>query len=538
MAGTHCRARGGFFFAVMALAMLSLVLMTVQVWVKTFEQSDYRASQRFKGEAMRSILASLSDKSLSDFANASAFFATYKMANYTSYLGNGFDHLESGDAYNPYTGRVEKTAIELMVNGSSEPSAGNPINYSEEEKGAYTLAAWQNRTDSAANAMGFDIEFSGAKNIRYYQIDPWTVGVSFELEMNITDSEGTMRQQKKMKAESSFPISGFLDPMITRSDMANRGMERAAATEKQVFKLGMYNVPQDVKPEMADSAGKEGNGWFFGPIMEEYPNVENGFQNLKQYVLVHGYDENLSVYADSYGAVIVTNQPRTVRIGCVERQADCLNCMEREAGGPGCPPAGEWHLFPNNNAVGVPVVVASSEWDINEVMRVTREMEGGPLTEQYVLIDNSYENPEDKMRPDSYHRIWDITRLRDMAICGFYVHGGRGPSFFQRMLANAESIPNPALGIESFVVGKWAGGADDQGGDGSSRLDWEFYGGNVPWDVARIKGMMGCKSKEMCSGEDALEMGAGHFRLSKDASEDYLARDISCSAAGPIAPCD
>ena len=43
----------GFFFAVMALAILSLVLASVQVWVAAFEQSDYRASQRFKGEAMR-----------------------------------------------------------------------------------------------------------------------------------------------------------------------------------------------------------------------------------------------------------------------------------------------------------------------------------------------------------------------------------------------------------------------------------------------------------------------------------------------------
>ena len=82
-------ARSGFFFAVMALAMLSLVLMTVQVWVKTFEQSDYNASQRFKGEAMRSVLASLSDQTLTDFANASAFYATYKLVNYTSSQGLG-----------------------------------------------------------------------------------------------------------------------------------------------------------------------------------------------------------------------------------------------------------------------------------------------------------------------------------------------------------------------------------------------------------------------------------------------------------------
>ena len=553
MMKTTKRTRGGFFFAVMALAMLSLVLMTVQIWVKTFEQSDYRASQRFKGEAVRSILASLSDRTLTDFANASAFYATYKLVNHTSNLGQGLLPVPGSDeTNNTNTGRVETTAIGLMINGSSPSNWVPGLEYSTDEKNAYTLDGWQNKTDAAANAMGFDIQFSDARNFRYYQIDPWTVGVSFDLEMNITDAEGTMRQNKTMHAKSNFSISGFLDPMITRKDMEHRpAVGRDLATEKQIFKLDEYNVPADVRPTMAKSAGVEGNGWFFGPITELTPDEINPLDtgtgkvtlaNLKQYVLVHPYNEsNISIegFADSYGAVIVTTEPVLVKAlenGCnVTKQTQCLNCMKRvETNLPNCKDRG-WEPFsPGNNPVNVPVIVATN-WDTTNVTPVTTAQTGGPVTDHFVLIDNEKESRDDKMV--GYHRVWDMTRLRDMAICGFYVKG-HGPSFFQRMLADTGTlVQNQYFGIESFVVGQWAGGAIDQGSDGYSRLDWEFYGAGHTGNDAKIKGMMGCKSKEMCQGTNATKIGVGHFRLSDNATARYGSTDISCKAISS-SPCD
>jgi len=556
LAQRHKNTRGGFFFAVMALAILSLVLLTVQLWVKTFEQSDYRASQRFKAEAMRSILSTVSDESLSQFANASAFYATYRLANYTSDQNNGLAGTASAmhNANNPNTGMVEKTVFELMQNGISRPDANSEIIYTPDENASYTIGAWQGKIDAAANAMGFDLQFSDVKNFDYWQIDPWTVGVKFEFGMNITDREGTMRQNRTMRAESNFSISGFLDPSITRNDMAHRTVARDVATEKQVFKFEKYSTPSDVAPWMVDSTeslgngrGPEGYGWFFGPVIEKYPEVTAADVNLKQYVLVHSWDANLSSYADNYGAVVVTTQPVVVTQGCQEIQTQCLNCMKRDISGPGCPPSGDpdWYLFPpNNNPVSVPVIVAGGDFSANykKVMDVTRKQDGVDVTEKYLLIDNRRDTPSEKMA-DGYHRIWDITKLRDMAICGFYVQG-KGPSFFQRMLANSQTMPNPVLGIESFVVGKWAGGAEDTFGnyaaDLYSRLDWEFYTKKAGNDVSRVKGMMGCKGKDMCTigNRDAIKFGVGKFRLSDDAAQRYGVAAIGCKTSGQAASCD
>ncbi|MFA5929353.1 MAG: hypothetical protein WC861_00560 [Candidatus Micrarchaeia archaeon] len=568
MEKTTKRAMGGFFFAVMALAMLALVLMTVQVWVMSFEQSDYRASQRFKGEAVRSILTSLSDRTLADFANASAFYATYRLVNYTSDWNSGLGGtmVPSGDPDNPKTWMVNQTIFELMLNGESEPNAGRPVEYSSEENSSYTIRGWQGKLNAAANAMGFGINFSGVRNFSYRQIDAWTVGVSFDMDMNITDMEGTMRQNRAMHAESNFSISGFLDPMITRNDMGRTGGDWDLATKKQIFKLDEYNVPSDVAPVLkhdtistGDGAGPEGNGWFFGPItsqtLDELPQSPGTFgasiDNLKQYVLVHSYNttnSSLASIANSYGAVIVTTTPVPVRSvdanGCnVTTQTQCLNCMRKtEAGGPGCAETA-WSTFsPGNNPVNVPVIVVNG-WNTDNITSVARADVGNiDVVDHYVLIDNEYENRDHKR--EGYHRVWDITRLRDMAICGFYVKG-EGPSFFQRMLAGAESIPNPQLGIEGFVVGRWAGGADDPEGDYAadldSRLDWEFYDTDHGNDV-KIKGMMGCKSKEMCAGtganSNATTLGVGHFRLTGISATRYNVTGISSSNAAQHAPCE
>jgi len=560
--------RSGFFFSVMALAILSLVLLTVQVWVTTFEQSDYRASQRFKGEAVRPLIAAVSDQTLSQFANASAFYATYKLANHTSYINNGLGSAAGSDqANNPGTGNVETVARQLMLEGNSSTGATSTIQYSPDEIGAYTLSGWQAKIGSAASAMGFRINFSSVKNFRYWQIDPWTVGVRFELGMNITDKEGTMRQNKTMKASANFSISGFMDPMISRSDMEHRpSMDRA---EKQVFKLDAYNVTADVAPVKLDEnfdgngATPEGNGWFFGQAIESTPDeIATGpndpLPDLKQYVLVRAYNDSLAGYADQYGAVVVTTQPVVLAVdkpnGCVEEtQIKCLNCMKRiypqhGPAGASCPDDTGWYLFPPyNNPVTVPVIVAGGNFNANyqNMMKVYRAGEGGTTNvERYLLIDNKNDMPSGKM--EGYHRIWDITKLRDMSICGFYVKGDGGPSFFQRMLANSQYISNNNFGIESFVVGKWAGGADDTAGtyaaDLYSRLDWEFYKstGGSSINALRIKGMMGCKSEEMCkmSNTNATTVGVGKFRLSNPAINRYGLGEIACPTGGNGAQCN
>jgi hypothetical protein len=283
MAAKKSKSSRGFFFTVMALAMLSLMLLTVQVWVRTFEQQDTRAAQRFKGEAMRLSLSTLSEATVSRFANASALFATYKLANYTSFPGNELQRKNSDDPSNPHTGAVPDVIYGLMLNGSADPQGPSPpINYTVDEKESYTMASWQEKIRSAAQVMGFNASFSGMQNFSFRQVSPWEVNVYFEVEMNISDFEQTMRQSKRLKANATFSIEGITDPFIERSDASQRchvgrGQQICSDfAQRQFFRDQKYITASDLRPQLANPGGSfttpEGYGWFFGPVTENYPS--------------------------------------------------------------------------------------------------------------------------------------------------------------------------------------------------------------------------------------------------------------------------
>jgi len=533
------KGRRGFFFTVMALAILSFMLFTVQIWVRVFEQSDIRSAERFKGEAMRQVLTTLSDEALSDFAGASAYYATYRLADYSASFGLS-EANSSDNVNNPYTGVAETSLRSLILNGTTGlyPALG----YNSEENASYTFAAWQDKIQKSANLMGFNTSFSAPQNFRIQQTGPWDVRVSFKTQMNISDLEGTMRQSKQLSANASFSIKGFLDPAIKRSYMGYHPFDSPdTAPDKQIFTHASYSVRADLKP--AKWNGIRGNGWFFGPLTDLYPEEMNATElgRLKQYILVTPYDARLQASADLYGAVIVTTPPSFVTEydfpfgGClynVTTETDCINCkVSYSSSNSNC---SKQPVYINTTEQTLPTLVISS----NQTDNIHWVHRAGIVSQQYALIDNTHTRHTEQALTD-YHRLWDVTKIRDMAICGFYVHEPTAPSFFQRMLLNPFASTRQSIyGIESFVVGKWAGGKDDLIGDHPlySRLDREFFTGSFfPSQLYKIKGMMGCKSTEMCAGgagNNATQDGVGVFRLGPGAISDYGLDEIACGLPG------
>jgi hypothetical protein len=537
----------------------------VQTWTKTFEQSDARAAERFKGEAVRTVLSAISDDAVSDMLNASAFYAAYKLANYSSENGFAADCAAASDALNPCTGNVELYAKALILNGSTPASLAQGIAYSEAENNSYTIGAWRDRIAASASMLGFNVSFSEPRNFVFRQYGPWSVNASFDMDMNISDFERTMSQSKALHASASFPIDGFPDPMIARGERAINLHSDPVA--KQIWRKSDYNSPSDVRPiiladnlDPAPGFGVEGNGWFFGPITDSMPgegifepgSTEEG--KKKQYIFVSDFSSDVASVADLYGAVLLTVEPVIVSYegvppgaSCaynVTEQTRCLNCMRwGTTNDPLCDdlPA---EIYANETEVPVTVATNLSLGPANPPP-VRREGMGQATEQRFLLLDNSYNDAERKRDPGAHHRVWDITLLRDMAICGFYLHdeNAPSPSFLQRMLAGAPMdgrLVSQECGIESFVVGKWAGGALDCPNaqsscqtDPYSKLDWEFYR-HLTASVYRIKGMMGCKEEQMCTGKDAITVGTGKFRLTLDSAKRYDAKKIIFNDGQPV----
>jgi hypothetical protein len=554
----------GFIFTVLALAVLALIVLSVGIWVLSFEQKEYRQAQSFKGEAVRSILSSISDQSLTDFANASAFFAFYKLADYSAYQGGIAPNCTSAPPAtfpeNNCTANVENYAKSLMENGRLPSNIIPQLAYTPEENSSYGLGAWMDKVKRSAAVMGFNVTFSSPRNFTVKQDSPWTIRVQFNLDMNISDNEKTVFQEKALFANASFPIESFLDPMIPRNELILHGGSVADPAIKQVWRHEHYASPSSVAPvllaqetfQIGRGYAEEGNGWFFGPFTSDlYPSGifdsgadPNALDRINQYVLVTSINDAnqdaIAGVANLYGAVVLTTQPgynsydSSVN-GCsytISEQTQCLNCMRQYTltdPNPACP------ALPSiiyGNAVDVPVIVATNvNWSNIPQIGIAGSF---PNNQRYVLIDNEHDEP--LLKRTGYHRVWDITLMRDMAICGFYVHDETkaAPSYFQRMLAgNPRTVVygSKPLGIESFVVGRWAGGALDSF-DGSyptdyySRLDWEFYstdGSGILPPTYRVKGMMGCKGKSMCisSNTNTTQYSVGKFRLRADSLARY-----------------
>ncbi len=530
-----------------ALIALSFMLLSMQVWMRTFERADENSAAKFKGEAIRLVLASLSDESLSQFANASAFFATYKLANYTAYTG--LTNAPAGDdTDNPNTGKVEQTIIGLMKNGSAEPEAGKRINYTESEMESYTLVSWKGKINRAANLMGFKVNLSDPQNITIRQINAWTVGVSFDVDMTVEDLEGAMHQSKRMHADSNFSIDGFPDPSITRNDIKQRKPTPLPenAEQKQVFHNINYADAGDLAPSLVASMD-EGNGWFFGPMTDSRPGT-GIFTNLSeqsrmwQYVLVTDYYDGLVDDANLYGAVILTEAPGmnvthdVVHGGCPYNQTDqtnCLNCRRSfQSSVPSCSMPDEYF-----NIVSVPFV-AGGGFSADNVKEIPRA--GMDAQRKFVLIDNTYGKHSNKWRGD--HAVWDLWKIRDMTICGFYLENPVAPSFFQRMLNSVGNSTagtvHSKYGIETILTGQWAGGKDDGGygstyeHDSRSRLDWQFYSATdypaASTTVWKVKGMAGCRDETMCSTMNATKEATGKFRMPGGDIERYGLKKMAC----------
>ncbi|MFA6489786.1 MAG: hypothetical protein WCT52_03830 [Candidatus Micrarchaeia archaeon] len=551
MATGKTGSRRGFVFTMMALAILTFMLLSMQVWIRSFERSDENSVARFKGEAIRLVLSSLSDAQLSRFANASAYYATFKLANYSSY--NNIADREANDTKNPGTGKVEQALRDLIVNGSAKigDSANEWINYTDDEKQAYTITAWKGKVNDAANLMGFATDFSDPKNLTVRQLDPWTVGVSFLMQMNVTDLEGTMRQSKMMNASTNFSIDGFYDPSITRNDFRQRRPAPVSgeAEQKQIFRHLQYAQPSDVAPP-PPTPGSEGNGWFAGPATDSRPG-EGIFTNFTeqarmwQYIYVTNYYTGVEDDANHYGAVILTENPveklyfNVLIDGCrynITNQTRCLNCKTTyHSNVQGCAKDDRY-----DHVVTVPYIAAGG-FSLTNFQPVVR----ANMTDlRYVLINNEFRTYQNKKQGD--HGIWDLTKIRDMSICGFYVKSN-APSFFQRMLMSTGTstpgaVNSSAYGIETLLLSASAGGWLDTGTGNSfdhdmrSRVDWEFYSSQSvfpPQTTFKIKGMAGCRNEQMCQGSNttAISDGVGKFWLTDSAISRYGIGDIACNPA-------
>ena len=288
---------------------------------------------------------------------------------------------------------------------------------------------------------------------------------------------------------------------------------------KQFFFHDDYPSPASTNPAQI-AAGSAGQGWFYGAVVQaiDAPAIKPFQRNTT--ILVGTYEEITSLVGINYnfqdfGAFILTSEPSTVDSGCGGSKKNELNtfnainydstsCSAKINGG---------------SKTEKPFIVAKD-------FQIAVPYPGFDST--FVLFVNSADQSEVSSNPEKKSgspKIYNIELLRDYAICSYYTANPKAPSYFQRLFKNSYELEGGKLGIESFVFGKWLGGSDYPAADIYSRLDREMF---KEITGTNIRGMPGCKNKEMCGSDSQV----GHFKLTDPSAKNYIGPDATDSTNG------
>jgi hypothetical protein len=453
--------------------------------VRTVEITEKRAAESFKISNLEAIVDQLTAEKMQKLA----YIVTYgALVNLNEYVA---DHpLKAGnEAAGEWEFKyINDSIYSLVLKGTATGSNfvdGVEMNIGEEN----SLKGWATKFNKSLSKIGLVLSRFSMKEFSINQTDYKTINYSFVLNITVEARDGSASLTRAYRLNGSIDITGLIDPAILRE---GKKKSHDLTIEKQFFFNEEYKNPSSLKPERLEKEGSAGQGWFYGPLVEVKNAIAVAPQNRSKWILVGSYDD-------------ITNL----------RCSSGDNCVDYTQFGA--------YIFNETTQAAIqikkPFAVVEG-FKIGDLPRSTSCPEGK------CVLFNAREGDDTTKKV----LLYGIEPLRDFAICGYYVNNNKAPSYFQRFFNDTYSR-NSTLGIETFLIGDFIGGkgTNEYGqqiisywDNDYSRLDRELFNEKKG---ERIRGMPGCKNKEMCSGDSPV----GQFRLGEDAMKDYGANDISCA---------
>ena len=541
--------RKGFFFIIMAFILISYILVSTYTWVRAIEMEENRYSEAFRTSSMEMLLAQVTEDRVLEFANISGHYAFYRMNHHSIAnpvkVPNGINIANVEELDGSETRNMGLIMEGLLLEGeaSGDYFKGEGISYTPNEKNTYTFEGWANQLNASLSASGFELVEIGIyeDTFNFSQADFTTFQVEFTMVLHIKDKKKDSATSVFRTYDVSLPINaqGMVDPYIARESKNLNLIEEGeqVLVGKPVFLAPYWEDGFEAlcsgganDPCYYDAQGDEGQGWFYGPMVgvEGASGISGNASH--NFILVGNYSEiiELGNYRE-FGAYILTNGPTSIDSACPSQkdQEDTFNAIIYDGD---CEPSiSTWYeetskpfmVYPNFKISGY------------EGMDLQTNNPGAHKL-LFVAGANPWEVEDNPELKGERVYIYDIERLRDFVMCGYYMPRPNSPSFLHRMFDIQDmfdssspaygSWPESEWGIETTAAGRWAGGDLTPEWDKYSQVDVEFFSeiedtNNNP--VNMIKGMPGCKSNIMCNMDFGVDVEhVGHFRLSDWARED------------------
>lgn len=503
----------GFFFTIVIFLLITYILNSTAIWVKTVQESEKKFSDELRRSNLELIASQLNDREITKFSILSVqngLFALNTQSAITPVKQNPIDEFYY----------VNQAMIQLVENGSATSD-----NFVQGQQAPNSVASsssfssWFSELNTSISGLGFRIKSYKLNNFKINQSRIDNINYSFNISLIIDDRTTELSIERNYTINGTLNISGFTDPAINRLIIPSPNVK----VEKQYFFYDDYNTPSAIAPRSILTSN-EGQGWFYGPLVSVSNANSIPTQNRTRYILVGDYSSIISLVGQSidyaqFGAIILTSSPTILSNSPCSgnsNEADTLNalsfdsfCVARVVGG----------------SYTKPFAVAPSGFSISSMPSCP---DGN-----CVIFVSSYNanqvtaNPALKLNQVNFY---DIEAIRDFAVCGYYTKNPNSPSFLQRMLDSPYGRSSNNFGIETFIIGNFIGGtsvgniqAVSTYPDSTSRVDKDVFAGITGF---RIRGLPGCKSLESCISPSPI----GHFSLSPDAISRYnLASSLSCN---------
>lgn len=508
--------RKGFLFTVTVFLVLTYILLSISVWVKSVETEERAYAEFYKESSLELALEQLTEEKLDNVSQIIVTKSLYRLNMHS------IDYPVLGGPPGDENEKIYDSMHSLVMNGSAPGDyfyGGTEI---KQDKNA-SFAGWVDNLNASLSSIGIYVNDFSVDNFVFEMVDYRTVKYSYDLTISMSDPAGTTSLSRTYNIDSEMDISGFVDPSTSRESEEMAGNDRQIY--RQFFFTDVYSEYADLEPDKIESI-QAGQGWFYGYVVDvsEAAAIEDYTRHV--YILSGDYSSIISLENyEEFGAYIVTDAPSTSQAQCGgnEDEQGTFNAIRWDLEGIDCVA----ELDAGNRRTLKPFVVApgfSVEdaancpelWDVGSGNRL-----------KCALIMASYspeEVREDLTRKQSTPAetgVYDLEEVRDFLMCGYYMQDPEAPSYFQRMLKDSYNRSDSELGISTLVIGEYANSTDY---DTYSRLDRELF--TEPFDAGiKVRGITGCKNAEMCSDDPTTAI----FALTEEAVETLGLEDIACN---------
>ncbi len=530
----------GFLFTVTIFLILTYILLSISVWVKSLETSERSFSEFYKESTIELTISQITPEKVDQATNMMMTRAVSRIndAAISSPVLPG----PAGDENK----NIRDALGELLMAGAANPMHFDGVSSATTPENVSSLVSWVDSLNSSLKSIGVYVDGFQVNNFVASQTSFDKIDYSFDMTLSLKDYAGTSSVSRTYSVKNSVDITGFTDPALVRASKLNPKLGTGKTIYRQFFfNKENYSDLATVKAKTVSSLSNSisgGQGWFYGylatpgPSLDLIPtatSVPDGKQQF--YILVGNYtdmkklkDDNPDLFA-KFGAYLITTVPSKAKSPLCDGQfdeSDTFNPIKYLK--PIC--AGDLDASVGTGIITSKPFIISSGFDPVVSAPSCPILDAPGQNARCALIQNTYSAADVAKTPSNKNvvknsGIYGVESMRDLVMCGYYIPDPNAPSYFQRLFANPYSMKSP-FGIETFVIGAYANDVNVYGSGNSvnGRLDSELF--NISIDGVKIKGMPGCKDLGTCSDTPIT----GIFAVSKDTADAYGLNQIACNS--------